>query len=88
MCRLVVASNPTMKSGLAILLVLAALVVMCTAQTFQYSRGWTNGKRAIGPVDVDGKLDSGRITAKDLFTLVELNRRMCLFLAGGSHEDQ
>lgn len=34
------------------------------------------------------QLDSGRITAKDLFTLVELNRRMCLFLAGGSHEDQ
>lgn len=45
-----------MKSGLAILFALVALVALCTAQTFQYSRGWTNGKRAIGAVDVDGKV--------------------------------
>ncbi|OQR80020.1 pro-corazonin-like [Tropilaelaps mercedesae] len=77
-----------MKSGLAVLLVLAALVALCTAQTFQYSRGWTNGKRAIGAIDVDAKLESTRMSSKDLFTLVELNRRMCMFLSGGSHEDQ
>lgn len=39
------------------ILLLLALVTLGACQTFQYSRGWTNGKRAgtivndIGPVD-------------------------------------
>ncbi|XP_001600665.1 pro-corazonin [Nasonia vitripennis] len=35
-----------MIRGLTIALVTVALVSLATCQTFQYSRGWTNGKRA------------------------------------------
>lgn len=47
-----------MKFGPAVLLVFAALVALCSAQTFQYSRGWTNGKRAVGVMDFDGKVSN------------------------------
>lgn len=44
-----------MKTTFVFLVVVAVLVSLCSAQTFQYSRGWTNGKRSVG-VDLDSKV--------------------------------
>ncbi|CAD6228655.1 GSCOCG00006482001-RA-CDS [Cotesia congregata] len=30
--------------------ILSAVIITATCQTFQYSRGWTNGKRDIAPI--------------------------------------
>lgn len=37
-----------MKTTVCIIMVLISIMAFdpCTAQTFQYSRGWTNGKRS------------------------------------------
>ena len=37
-----------LRAATLVLLVLMAAVGLATCQTFQYSRGWTNGKRADG----------------------------------------
>ena len=44
-----------MKTTFVFLVVVAILVSLCSAQTFQYSRGWTNGKRSVG-VDLESKV--------------------------------
>lgn len=59
-----------MKTTLVFLAVFAIFVSLCSAQTFQYSRGWTNGKRSVG-VDLDSKVRKSLHLELQRFTLRE-----------------
>lgn len=43
-CRTIYDQNMTKTAIIPIMIL--AMVVCCMGQTFQYSRGWTNGKRS------------------------------------------
>lgn len=36
---------------ISVLLIISSLLVLSYGQTFQYSRGWTNGKRSDIPIE-------------------------------------